>query len=80
MSVSRQCSTECAYAQPMQPFEQGPILSEMLMPAHIKTSLPVGVDEHFGKPLHKTSIFFGTKDQIFVAVLRSYLLCFKTDM
>jgi hypothetical protein len=52
---------------------------ERLMPAHIKTSLPVGVNEHLGKPLHKT-IFFGTKDQILVSVLRSFLLCFKTDM
>jgi hypothetical protein len=53
---------------------------ERLIPPHIKTPFPVGVDEHLGKPLHKTSIFFGTKDQILVAVLRSYLLCFKTDM
>jgi hypothetical protein len=44
---------------------------ERLMPAHIKTSLPVGVNEHLGKPLHKT-IFFGTKDQILVSVLRSF--------
>jgi hypothetical protein len=29
MSVNRQCSTECASAQPIQPFEQGPILKEM---------------------------------------------------
>jgi hypothetical protein len=51
---------------------------ERLMPAHIKTSLPVGVNEHLGKPLHKTILW--NQGSNFSIGSQIILLCFKTDM